>query len=109
MAEAVKRIVARFHLSGFLGLDFLIDGQDVAQLIEINYRITPTCHFLVEGQARGTIALFPQERIRDPQSTYKPDMPSRSPALIEFATASIRKRHRAPSRFFRGIGKLYAK
>lgn len=109
MAEAVKRIVHRFELSGFIGMDFLIDAQGVAQLVEINSRVTPTCHLLIEGQARGAIALFPQEHLRDPGSTFKLDIPERSPALIKFAVDCVRKRARVSSRLFQYLGRQFTK
>jgi hypothetical protein len=45
MTFAAKRIAIRLRLSGFFGLDFMIeDGTNTAYLIEMNPRTTPPCH-----------------------------------------------------------------
>jgi len=87
-------IVRRLSLSGFVGVDFVIDAATGrAVLLELNPRPTQTCHFaferscdLVGAMAASllraphralpaqvkpdTIALFPQEVWRDPVSTH---------------------------------------
>jgi hypothetical protein len=45
MVFAAERIAFRLGLSGFFGLDFMIEeGTGAAYLIEMNPRITPLCH-----------------------------------------------------------------
>ena len=52
MMFAAERIAARLNLSGFFGLDFMIeDGSGAAYLIEMNPRCTPLTHLrLSEGR-----------------------------------------------------------
>jgi biotin carboxylase len=45
MLHAARTLAARLRLSGFFGLDFMIDSEtDVSRLIELNARPTPLCH-----------------------------------------------------------------
>ena len=45
MMRAASRLAARLGVSGFFGLDFMIEeGTGAAYLIEMNPRITPLCH-----------------------------------------------------------------
>jgi len=45
MRSAAEKIAARLQLSGFFGLDFMIEeGTEAAHLIEMNPRATPPCH-----------------------------------------------------------------
>jgi hypothetical protein len=45
MMLAAERIARRLQLSGFFGLDFILEnGNDSASLIEMNPRSTPLCH-----------------------------------------------------------------
>jgi hypothetical protein len=45
MRIAAERIASRLRLSGFFGLDFMIEeGTESAYLIEMNPRATPPCH-----------------------------------------------------------------
>jgi hypothetical protein len=83
MAEAARLLVRRFGLSGFCGFDFIISRTGEAHLLELNPRLTPTSHLLVEGDHRRsrTIALFPAEA-----GSHVPgalDVPVRAPALVE--------------------------
>jgi hypothetical protein len=94
MATAAEKIAARLRLSGFHGLDFMIeDGTGRAYLIEINPRTTQVGHLSLgpdrdlpaalysavtgkkvqpasEVTENPTIALFPQEWKRDPNSEF---------------------------------------
>lgn len=108
MVQAAERIVGRFGLSGFCGFDFLLDEQGTAQLIELNPRVTPTCHLLVEGNSGGVLALFPQELLRDPQSQLELDIPKRAPDLLRGAMAIVRRRGGLVSRQVRRLEKRYA-
>ena len=85
--KATEVIVTHFHLSGFIGIDFIIDKENRAWLLEVNPRITPMCHLRANDKEslssaiytrltgrrplenpapfeKGAIALFPQELIR---------------------------------------------
>ena len=45
MLDSARLLAARLKLSGFFGLDFMIDGSsNAAKLIEMNARPTPLCH-----------------------------------------------------------------
>jgi thioesterase domain-containing protein len=118
MARATRLLVHRLGLSGFCGLDFIIDGEGAAHLIELNPRATPTAHLrsgegvgLVEalrarllgrqppepqsGRYGEVIALFPGELARDPESrhlrTARHDVPSQSPQLVRLGLARARR------------------
>jgi hypothetical protein len=109
MEEAAAKLVSHLQLTGLYGLDFILSSTGDAYLLEMNARATQTCH-LVLGDGRSpipalaarlaghdtpaitvtelnTIALFPAEWIRDPQSTYLDnayhDVPWESPELID--------------------------
>jgi hypothetical protein len=111
MAAAAQKIVQRLHLSGVHGFDFMLEEQTGnAYLIEINPRATQVGHLAlgvgrdipaalyasVSGEAvqpaqkvteKETIALFPQEWIRDSespllQSAYH-DVPWEEPELVQ--------------------------
>jgi len=92
MQESARRIVARFGLSGFYGLDYMRGPDGRVRLLEINPRATPTTHLalgpahdlaaaLLDAAGHPTpdrpamtgnsrIALFPQEWRRDPKSPH---------------------------------------
>lgn len=111
MISAVEKMVQRLKLSGIHGFDFMIESNSgEAYLIEINPRTTQVGHLaLGSGQdlpaallaavtgaqiepspivtEMDTVALFPQEWMRDPsspfiQSSYH-DVPWEEPALLE--------------------------
>jgi thioesterase domain-containing protein len=86
MREAARRLVARFALSGFCGFDFIITDTGEARLLELNPRVTPTAHLLVEGDrpVGRTITLFPA-LFGEPESaaTGALDVPVRAPALVQ--------------------------
>jgi len=50
MEETVKRLVDRYRLSGFCGFDFILTETGEARLLEVNPRVTPTAHLLVDGR-----------------------------------------------------------
>jgi hypothetical protein len=124
MSEAAEKLVRRLNLSGLCGLDFMLEtGTRQAYLIEINPRSTQVGHLAlgagrdipaalraaVTGEKveetlsvtdKDTIALFPQEWLRDSGSAYLRtayhDVPWDEPELIR---ACIRERKkRAPWR-----------
>ena len=50
MEEAVRRLVDRYRLSGFCGFDFILTDMGEVRLLEVNPRVTPTAHLLVDGR-----------------------------------------------------------
>jgi len=119
MHAAAEKIVRRLNLSGIHGFDFMLDAETGgAYLIEINPRLTQVAHLTlglgrdlpaalysaVSGTAvhlapkateNHTIALFPQEWIRDPDSTFLQsayhDVPWDKPELIRACVRARRK------------------
>lgn len=121
MSESVAKMVRRLNLSGVHGFDFILHAQSSdAYLIEINPRTTQVGH-LTLGMGRDlpaalyaavtdtpiqparkltdndTIALFPQEWMRDPnspflQSAYH-DVPSGEPELLRSCIRSGQKQN----------------
>jgi hypothetical protein len=119
MSAAAEKIVRRLGLSGVHGFDFMLEEQTGnAYLIEINPRATQVGHLAlgvgrdipaalyaaVSGEAvqpaakvteKETIALFPQEWIRDSespllQSAYH-DVPWEEPELVQDCVNNRRK------------------
>ncbi len=117
--EAVtRRIVRKLGLSGFIGLDFVIEAETGKPwLLEINPRPTQICHLalgagsdmigalaasLTSGPSRvaaaatdqDVIALYPQEMWRDPTSAYLHrayhDVPWQWPQFIEAYARPVR-------------------
>jgi len=116
MSATAEKIARRFNLSGFHGLDFMLEAHTGhAYLIEINPRITQVGHLALgpghdlpaalyaalsgnpiqeapKVTEKDTIALFPQEWIRDPASEFLRsgyhDVPWEEPELV---SDSIRK------------------
>ncbi len=107
MAQTARRLVERFGLSGFCGFDFIIDAGGVAHLLELNPRITPTAHLLVEGdhQRSRTIALFPRELTTAGEGGGVGilDVPVRAPALIERGQSLTMREHRPVARLARQL------
>ena len=119
MSSAAEKMVRRLKLSGLHGLDFLIESETGnAYLIEINPRATQVGHLTLgpgrdlpaalyaalSGEAvqeapkitgNDTIALFPQEWIRDPKSKFLRagyhDIPWEEPELVRACVRSRRK------------------
>ena len=118
MCSAAERICRRLKLSGFCGFDFMLEDQTGhAHLIEMNSRPTQVGHLTLgpgrdlvaalcaasTGRAlqesatitdKTTIALFPQEWVRNPQSPYLEtayhDIPWQEPALVRACVRSSR-------------------
>jgi hypothetical protein len=121
MSIAAERMARRLNLSGLHGFDFMLESQTGnAYLIEINPRSTQVGHLTlglgrdipaalysaVSGQPActatkitndDTIALFPQEWIRDPSSTFLQsayhDVPWDKPELIRACVRARRKQN----------------
>jgi glutathione synthase/RimK-type ligase-like ATP-grasp enzyme len=118
MATACERMVERLHLSGFVGFDFIIDSASKAWLLEMNPRVTQISHFsLADGTdlaavlytqlksrpplprpvsiKRDLIALFPNEIIRSPSSSYllscQHDVPWEEPELVRGVLNQVRR------------------
>lgn len=118
MDLAISRVVKRLNLSGFHGFDFLIEkGSGNPFLVEVNPRPTQVGH-LTLGAGRDlpaalyaavantpvaeappitqndTIALFPQEWVRNPSSMFLRsayhDIPWEEPELIRAGTRQSR-------------------
>jgi hypothetical protein len=110
ITEAAHRVVRRLGLSGFCGLDFVIEeATGTPYLIEMNQRVTPLGHFALSGgrdpvgalAARHSartgrqrpltttsdiVAFFPEAWHLDPDSRYFPvahhDVPWSEPDLV---------------------------
>lgn len=109
MTYAVKSITHRLELSGLCGLDFILDDDGRAHLLELNPRATPSSHLVAAdgtdlltalrtalgheqpprrtaSYPNGLVALFPQELRRDASSPYlllaHHDVPTHAPDLV---------------------------
>ena len=119
MSSAVERVVGRMGLSGLYGFDFMLEaGTGHAYLIEINPRATQVGHITlgagrdlpsalygaISGHPtrvapsiteKDTIALFPHEWARDPQSEFLRtgyhDVPWNTPELVHACIRRSRK------------------
>lgn len=122
MVTAAEKLVRRLNLSGMHGFDYMREtSTGDAYLIEMNPRTTQVGHLaLGEGRdlcaalyaavtgetprpapivtQKDTIALFPHEWMRDPESSFLKsayhDVPWESPGLVE-ACVSKHRRQRA--------------
>jgi thioesterase domain-containing protein len=65
MEETVRRLVDRYRLSGFCGFDFILTETGDARLLEVNPRVTPTAHLLVDGRCDNgrVVTLCPSEAV----------------------------------------------
>jgi hypothetical protein len=119
MASAAEVVIRRLGLSGFYGFDFMLEADTQhAYLIEINPRVTQVGHLnlgpgrdlpaalyaALSGKdvqpapkitEKDTIALFPQEWIRDSQSPFLQsayhDVPWEKPELVRDCVNSRQK------------------
>jgi len=109
MAEAARQLIHRFGLTGFCGFDFMIEENSNAQLLEMNARITPTAHLLVEGECipNKIVRLFPFEMSRRPESGVDVfeilDVPVRAPLLLEHGIRFAARHHRPVRRAVRRV------
>ena len=108
MAEAARRLVAAFGLSGFCGFDFILTGSGEAQLVELNPRITPTAYLLVEGdyQRSRTLALFPPDLESGSAVPAMLDVPVRAPTLVHRGQRMALHRYGATARLARRLKQL---
>ncbi|MFY9646646.1 MAG: ATP-grasp domain-containing protein, partial [Terriglobales bacterium] len=126
VSSAVEKAVRRMGLSGLCGFDFMLEaGTGNAYLIEINPRATQVAHLglglgrdlpaalysAVTGEKvrvaastteNPTIALFPHEWARDPQSDFLRtgyhDVPWNTPELVHACIRRSRKQSQWYSR-----------
>jgi carbamoylphosphate synthase large subunit len=119
MSSAADKMVRRLNLSGLHGFDFMLEEQTgKAYLIEMNPRATQVGHLALglgrdipaalyaalSGKAvqpapkvteNQTIALFPQEWIRDPESPFLRsayhDIPWEEPELVRDCVSNRRR------------------
>jgi len=126
MSTAAEKVARRLMLSGFHGLDFMIERKTrVAYLVEINPRTTQVGHLAlgperdlpaalyaaISGKpvqpapgmtSNDTVALFPQEWKRDAASPYLSsayhDVPWGEPELVHACMSQIQTRRRRFSR-----------
>jgi hypothetical protein len=116
MSHAARRVVAALGASGLCGLDFLLTPSGEAVLLELNPRATPTAHLsALDGEgllsalarrvggrgedpaaappARAIVALYPQERLRDPHSAFvgtdAEDVPCGAPDVVALCETLI--------------------
>jgi hypothetical protein len=113
MARAAEQIVRRFRLTGFCGLDFMLTSQGEAQLLELNPRVTPTCHLLVEGTYPRVrpITLFPADPVLSAEHRTEPselDVPRRAPRLVRAGETMIARKHRPVSRLAARLTKKFS-
>jgi glutathione synthase/RimK-type ligase-like ATP-grasp enzyme len=141
MSDAAARMARHLGLSGFVGFDFMLEAATGrAYLIEMNGRPTQICHLALDADSdmigalaarlpsvvalrrtipnihKPTVALFPQESWRDPNSAYLTsafhDVPWQAPEFVAaYSTAVapeppdwiqiLRRYVRQPSRFWR--------
>jgi glutathione synthase/RimK-type ligase-like ATP-grasp enzyme len=141
MSDAAARMVRHLGLSGFVGFDFMLEAvTGRAYLIEMNGRPTQICHLALDADSDmisalaarlspvvlrrtipnidgPTVALFPQESWRDPDSGYLTtafhDVPRHVPEFIAAYRSQVapepldwvqimRRYAREPRRILRG-------
>lgn len=119
MISATEKMARRLNLSGLHGFDFMLEAQTGnSYLIEINPRTTQVAHLrlgpgrdllaalhaAISGNARqetvsvterDTIAFFPQEWLRNPESAFLRsgyhDVPWEEPGLVRLGLRKQRK------------------
>lgn len=110
IADMTARLVRRLGISGFCGVDVILDRDGHAHLLELNARSTQACHLAfdpssdmigaihakltrtiprrIETRRHEVIAFFPQEMWRDPKSRHLAnayhDVPWGETELIDF-------------------------
>ncbi len=75
MQFAAKQLAARLGLSGFFGLDFVLEeGTGAAYLIEMNPRLTPLCHLQL-GEGRDLVEALRAKLTGEPIQVTSPVTP----------------------------------
>ena len=100
MKLAAEKLASRLGLSGFFGLDFMIEqGSDAAYLIEMNPRLTPPCYLRL-GKGRDLVGATWA------QLTGKP-LPEHPPAtqkeLIAYQPLPLGPEHEVEQRYFHDV------
>ncbi|MDW6021578.1 thioesterase domain-containing protein [Mesorhizobium sp. BAC0120] len=54
---AACKVMERLRLTGLVGIDFILDANGTAHLIEVNARVTPTCRLALGGDRDPVAAL----------------------------------------------------
>lgn len=130
MTKAATRLTARLRLSGFHGMDYVLDSTGAAWLIEFNPRATQVCHVSIGGGVslaeawwtahRGcrdvaarvapvgsTLAFFPQAWRSDPANpllaTACHDVPWEEPDLVADLMAPPWPNRRRIARLWQGL------
>ena len=115
MSRAADALVRELGLSGFVGFDFVLSEGGEAHFLEINARATPACSLVMpdspdllgalfeevtgkrcfsgRSAKAETVALFPDEMLRDQASDFLKtayhDVPADEPGLVEFGMEQI--------------------
>jgi hypothetical protein len=85
MLEAAKRIARRLELTGFFGLDFMLEeSTDKLYLIEMNPRCTPPCSLNL-GAGRDLVGAF-WARVAEREMLYRPAITQKN-QIAYFPTA----------------------
>ncbi len=112
MARTATELVRRLGLNGFCGFDFILTDTGEAQLLELNPRVTPTAHLLVDGeQLHGrTIEIFPPDPngVPGPDEAAVLDAPVRAPLLVRRGEEMAAKKRRPVARVTRHLTHMMA-
>jgi hypothetical protein len=118
MSTIADRLAGELRLNGLAGFDFLLGAGGEAYFLEINARATPAAALALAGKpdllgllfnmiahssdapdrfvVADTVALFPDEILRDEESpflrTAYHDMPADEPDLVDFGLAEVRSK-----------------
>jgi thioesterase domain-containing protein len=114
LADNARRLATRLGLHGFCGFDFIINDCGDARLLELNPRITPTAHLLIENCYRPgqIIVLFPPglagairvDAAEPPAAgAWALDVPVRAPLLVECGERSVLRQNRPVTRMARRL------
>jgi hypothetical protein len=115
MSRAADALARDLELSGFVGFDFVIPDRGEIYFLEINARATPACSLVMPDSPdllgvlfeavtgnpcrssrlpkSDTVALFPDEMLRDKASdflrTAYHDVPADEPGLVDFGMEQV--------------------
>ena len=110
MDRAARRLVDRYGLSGFCGFDFIVTEKGEAKLLEVNPRVTPTAHLLVEesDENHRVITLFPPAHVSTDESgaplAGTLDVP-RAPQLVRHGEVLAARERRPFRRWWKRRGR----
>jgi thioesterase domain-containing protein len=112
MAETARQLVCLLGLSGFCGFDFILTDDGQAHLVEVNPRVTPTCHLLVEAASLEdrVVTLFPPLYVPDLLPNGAPggrrdtlDIPPRAQSLTDRGIRMAVRHNDRRSQIVRGL------